>query len=167
MGESFSVERHLPSGAAEVFGACTDSDYLREKMAAFGGEGVATVVASGEATVVRLPRRLPTESVPGPFRRVVGDGRVVQVEHWIHDGGGYWADWHTEGQKLPGELKGSMSLRDEGLGCAYTVTGSISVKMAFVGGTAERLISDALGKLLDKELEFLEAWLRERRAGGS
>lgn len=166
MSQSFSVDRHLSFPPAHVFAACTDSDYLREKLAAFGGEGEATVGVSGDDTIVRLPRRLPTDSVPGAFRRVVGDGRVLQIERWRQRGDAYAADWHTEGQKLPGELSGSIALRDDGGGSVYTVTGSISVKMAFVGGTAERLVGDALGRLLDKELEFLDAWLQERRGSG-
>jgi photosystem II stability/assembly factor-like uncharacterized protein len=147
---------------AALFAVLTDPAYLAARSARFGGAGEPRVEHDGGRTVVRIPRALPLEAVPGALKRFVGDGTLVQVDEWtdVADEHAH-GTWTAEVGSVPLELDGTHEVRIDGHGgSVYTVTARVKVRVPVVGRAAEKSVDEHLATLVTRELAFADDWLR-------
>jgi hypothetical protein len=101
----------------------------------------------GMKVVVDMVR--PTEGIPGFAKKFVGDQiNIVQAERWsdMEDG---TVEVTIPGK--PGEMAGTLRLRESGGTTTETVAMEIKVNLPLVGGRIESLIADMLRKALKTE----------------
>lgn len=77
---SRTVTRTFPLPPRELVEGMTGDDYLAARTAHYQGKSPATVTRGDGVVLVRFPRRLPLDSLPGPLRSLAGSGELVQVE---------------------------------------------------------------------------------------
>jgi hypothetical protein len=106
--------------------------------------------------VVAVSRELPSGG-PGVLERFLPkDGRVVQTDDWDPAvDGGRSGRWRVEIPGVPASLGGTMRLEPLPAGSRYTIAGDVTVRVPLIGGKAERLIADLVGRLADKEAQLL------------
>jgi hypothetical protein len=139
----------------------TDEGFLRERSKRFGGRDEPSVTRSDGTIVVTVPRHLPVEAVPGPFRRFVGEGTLVQTDTWSHIADDRISGtWTTDVGKAPLALRGTHEIVATGTGSRYVVTADVKVKIPFGGGAAEKLVRERLAELVRNEQAFAAAWLQ-------
>ncbi len=153
-----TVERtygHPPRALVETL---LDEAFLTARGAALGGTAPPTVTREGEVVVVRFPRRLPLEGVPGPLRSFVGSGDVVQIDRWETIGDDRCAAVWTTESAMPGRVDGTYEIVATGGGSTYRVVATAKVSVPLIGG---RLAGDVEGhvlKLIEAELDFLAGY---------
>jgi hypothetical protein len=141
----------------------TDDQFLRERGRRFGGRGDPEVTRSDGTVVVRMPRQLPVDAVPGPLRRFVGDGALLQTDTWSQIADESIAGtWVADVGRAPLVLRGTHEITATGAGCRYAVTAEVKVKIPLGGGAAERLVRQHLEELVRNEQQFAESWLESR-----
>ena len=109
----------------------------------------ATVGPDGGGMKVVIDMVLPTTGLPGFAKKFVGDEiNLVQTERWsaIEDG---IVEVSIPGK--PGQMAGTMTIRESGGTTIETVDMEIRVSIPLVGGKIEGLISDLLLKALKAE----------------
>ncbi|MGH8869996.1 MAG: DUF2505 domain-containing protein [Actinomycetes bacterium] len=148
-----------------LFGVLTDPTFLAARGARFGGTTPPTVHEDGGNTVVRTPRALPLDVVPGPLRRFAGDGTLVQVDEWAAvTGADVHGVWTADVGSVPMDLEGTHEITPHEGGCRYVVTARVKVNVPVVGRAAQKTVDEHLGTLVRTELEFLAEWLRSGAA---
>jgi hypothetical protein len=104
-----------------------------------GGGGMQVVIDSVQAS----------QGIPGFARKFVGDEiQLVQTEQWTDMENGR-VDVVIPGK--PGQMTGTMTLRESGGTTTETVDMQIKVSIPLVGGKIESLIADLLRKALKAE----------------
>lgn len=158
------VEHTYPVPAAVLVELLADPDFLRARGERFGGVGSASVQRAGDTLTVRTPRQIPLEHVPGPARRFVGDGRVVQVDEWgpATAVGVVRGSWTVEADGLPAQVSGEHEISPDGAGCRYVVTGTVRVHLPVVGGPLARQLVGYLEELVAAEQQFAADWLADQ-----
>jgi hypothetical protein len=155
------VEHAYDVAPRALLDVLTDEGFLRERGRRYGGRGEPTVARSDGSIVVTVPRQLPVEAVPGPFRRFVGDGALVQTDTWSEIAEDRISgSWTTDVGKAPLLLRGTHEIVAAGSGCRYVVTAEVKVKIPLGGGAAEKLVRERLAELVRNEQDFAETWLR-------
>ena len=145
-----------------LFDLLTDETFLAARSERFGGSGPPTVDRREGTAVVTVPRRLPVDAVPAPFRGLVGSGDLVQTDAWTEMSEKRIAGaWTTDVGDAPMTLHGTHEITATSDGCRYVVTAHVRVKVRLIGGQAERMVSQRLAELVDKEQQFAEEWLRD------
>lgn len=110
-----------------------------------------TVGPDGGGMKVVVDQVQPAEGIPGFARKFVGDEiNLVQTERW--------SDMETGEVEVvipgkPGQMTGTMTLRESGGTTTETVDMEIKVGIPLVGGKIEALIADLLRKALRAENE--------------
>jgi hypothetical protein len=139
----------------------TDEQFLRERGARFGGRGEPQVDRPDGTIVVRVPRQLPVDAVPGPLRRFVGSGTLVQTDTWsqIADDR-VEGTWTADVGRSPMTLRGTHEITATESGCRYVVTAEVKVKIPLGGGAVEKLVRERLAELVRNEQEFVSTWLQ-------
>jgi hypothetical protein len=108
-----------------------------------------TVGQDGAGMKVVIDTVLPATGIPGFAKKFVGDEiNLVQTEKWsdIEDG---TVDVTIPGK--PGQMTGTMTIRESGGTTTETVDMEIRVSIPLVGGKIESLIADLLRKALKAE----------------
>ena len=108
-----------------------------------------TVGQAGAGMQVVIDMVLPANGIPGFAKKFVGDEiNLVQTEQWsdIENGA---VDVTIPGK--PGQMKGTMTIRESGGTTTETVDMEIRVSIPLVGGKIESLIADLLRKALRAE----------------
>jgi len=138
----------------------TDEQFLRERGTRYGGRGEAHVDRPDGTIVVRVPRQLPVDAVPGPLRQFVGSGTLVQTDTWsqIADDR-IVGTWTADVGRSPMTLRGTHEITATEGGCRYVVSADVKVKIPFVGGAVENLVGDRLAELVRNEQAFVSTWL--------
>ena len=157
------IEHHTtsPHSAEKVFGAMVDETYLRDRLAAVGGNDAALVTFSsaGERTSYQLRQGVPAEHLPSIAKSLLGGDLVIQrVENWAAGAG--TVEVTING--VPGRLEGAFTITGNGSGSKLTLTGEVKVSIPLMGGKLEKLIAEQVAVLLDKESEFTSEWLANR-----
>jgi hypothetical protein len=157
------IEHHTtsPHSAEKVFGALVDETYLRDRLAAIGGNDAELVsfATSGEKTSYQLKQGVPAEHLPSVAKSLLGGDLVIQrIENWAAGAGTVEV---TLGG-VPGRLDGSFTVTDNGSGSKLTLTGEVKVSIPLMGGKLEKMIAEQVAVLLDKESEFTSEWLANR-----
>jgi len=108
-----------------------------------------TVGPGGGGMKVVIDMVLPTTGIPGFAKKFVGDEiNLVQTEKWSEIEAGT-VDVAIPGK--PGQMTGTMTIREAGGTTTETVDMEIRVNIPLVGGKIESLIADLLRKALRAE----------------
>lgn len=155
------VERVYSGVAAlTLWEAMTDVDFLRARSTRFGGRGEPLVDRSGLQVVVTTPRQIPLDDVPGPLRRYVGSGALVQTDVWTDVATDHIrGDWSTDPGPMPASLTGTHEIAATPAGCRYLVTAVVKVHVPLIGGRLAGEVSRHVEQLVHSEQEFLAEWL--------
>lgn len=109
----------------------------------------ATVGPDGGGTRVVVDQVQPAQGIPGFAKKFVGDEiNLVQTEHWSGESDGT-VEVVIPGK--PGQMKGTITLREAGGTTTETVDMEVKVNIPLVGGKIEGLIADLLRKALRAE----------------
>ena len=157
------IEHHTtsPHSAEKVFGAMVDETYLRDRLAAVGGNDAELVTYStaGDRTSYQLRQGVPAEHLPSIAKSLLGGDLVIQrQENWAAGAGTVEVTLNG----VPGQLKGAFTITGNGSGSKTTLTGEVKVSIPLMGGKLEKLIAEQVAVLLDKESEFTSEWLANR-----
>ncbi|MEU0877873.1 DUF2505 domain-containing protein [Lentzea sp. NPDC005914] len=157
------IEHHTtsPHSAEKVFGAMVDETYLRDRLAAIGGNDaeLVTYSTSGDRTSYQLKQGVPAEHLPSIAKSLLGGDLVIQrVENWAAGAG--TVEVAIVG--VPGRLDGSFTITGNGAGSKTTLVGEVKVSIPLMGGKLEKLIAEQVVVLLNKESEFTSEWLANR-----
>jgi len=157
------IEHHTtsPHSAEKVFGAMVDETYLRDRLAAIGGNDaeLVTYSTSGDRTSYQLKQGVPAEHLPSIAKSLLGGDLVIQrVENWAAGAG--TVEVALVG--VPGRLDGSFTITGNGAGSKTTLVGEVKVSIPLMGGKLEKLIAEQVVVLLNKESEFTSEWLANR-----
>ncbi len=159
------VERSYDVAPEALLDVLTDKAFLAARSERFGGSAKPTVDDTGDHVVVRVPRQLPVESVPAPFRGMVGDGKIVQVDNWSEvSSDEVFGTWTTEVGDAPLDLSGRHEITATDGGCRYVMTAAVKVRVRFIGGQAEGMIRQRLSELITAEQDFAADWLAGERS---
>ncbi len=154
------VEHEYDVSPPALLDVLTDGGFLAARSARFGGKGDPSVDRVAGRIVVTVPRHLPVEAIPGPFRRFAGNGELIQTDVWSRIGDDRISGtWTTDTGDSPLRLAGTYEITATDGGCRYVVTAEVEVKIRFVGGQAEAIVGEQLATLVRKEQEFAQAWL--------
>jgi hypothetical protein len=146
-------------GPQELFAALLDPAFLRARSERYGGVGEPTVSRSGNAVQVQTTRQLPLEHVPAPFRRFVGDGRLVQLDSWSEPSAdGVEGHWSIDPGRAPVHLHGSHVISAVGGGARYVVNTDVRVTLP-LAGRLTRQVESYLEQLIGSEQRFLAEWV--------
>jgi hypothetical protein len=108
-----------------------------------------TVGPDGGGMKVVVDMVLPASGIPGFAKKFVGDEiNLVQTEKWSEIEAGT-VDVAIPGK--PGQMTGTMTIRESGGTTTETVDMEIRVSIPLVGGKIESLIADLLRKALKAE----------------
>lgn len=108
-----------------------------------------TIGPDGGGMKVVLDMVQPATGIPGFAKRFVGDEiNLVQTEHWSDIESGR-VEVVIPGK--PGQMSGTITLREAGGTTTETVDMEIKVNIPLVGGKIETLIADLLRKALRAE----------------
>lgn len=159
------IEHHTtsPHSAEAVFGAMVDETYLRDRLAAIGGNNAELVTYSsgGGKTSYQLKQGVPAEHLPSMAKSLLGGDLVIQrVESWTEAGCSGTVEVTLNG--VPGRLDGTFALTPNGSGSKLTLNGQVKVSIPLMGGKLEGVIAEQVIVLLDKESEFTSEWLANR-----
>lgn len=153
-----TLERSFPAPPRALVETLISEAYLAARSAALGGTGTPALTYDGDVAVVRFPRRLPLDDVPGPLRALAGSGELVQVERWetVADDR-CTAVWHTE-SALPGKVDGTYEVVAAGSGSTYRVVATAKVSVPLVGGRLSGEVEGHVARLIEAEFDFLATW---------
>jgi len=108
-----------------------------------------TVEPKAAGMGIVIDQVMPAEGIPGFARKFVGDEiNLVQTEQWSDIETGT-VDVVIPGK--PGQMRGTIRLRESGGTTTETVEMEIKVNIPLVGGKIESLIADLLRKALKAE----------------
>lgn len=150
------VSRQLAYDApvGEVSAMLHDPAFREEVLAA---QDVLRGTVRVEGPVVRVEQVRSADGLPSYARKIVGDEiEIVQEETWTAPGA---ADVHLTIPGKPGEMRGTLTLTEQGGGTLESVELTVKVNIPLVGGKIEGLIADLVGRALDKEHQTGRAWL--------
>lgn len=158
--------------AARIHGALIDIDYLKERLAEFGGSNTELVEHSStdEETHFQIRQGVRAEQLPAVVRTVVGGDLVLdRSESWRYqEPGRYTGEVAAAIPRVPGSITGSMWLSDlepstdaegEVRGSEFVVQGSVGISVPFVAGRVEALAAERIQQLLAEEAQFTDDWL--------
>jgi hypothetical protein len=144
--ETFSY----PAGVEEVFALISDDAFRTKTAEDTKARDVSTKVEKdGNDTVVTLVRTQPATSskVPDFVKKLIGDTVTIkQVERWAAPGadGNRTATVTMKVAGKPAGFKGKATLKADGKGAEFVVSGDVKVDVPFVGKKVEPLIAKAI-----------------------
>ena len=162
MSTKLSYDLTYDAPLSAVSEMLTDPAFREEVCEAQGAfRRTATVVPEGGATTVVIDQVQRSEGIPGFARKFVGDEiNLIQTEQWSDADGvltGGTVDVVIPGK--PGQMRGTITLRESGGTTTETVEMQIKVGIPLVGGKIESLVADLLRKALKSENAVGRAYL--------
>ena len=146
----------------EVFAIVTDATFREqacEKTKALSYD--VKVSTTGDDTVVRVERKMPSNDVPDIARKFVGETlTVVQTETWhaAKPDGSRDADVSGEIVNTPVTLKGTASITGGGGQAVQAIDLDVKVAVPLIGKKMEPFVVDAIRSGLQKEHELGREW---------
>jgi hypothetical protein len=102
-----------------------------------------------------------TDRIPSVAKKFVGDEiRFQQHESWADPSG---ADVRVTIPGKPGDMKGTMALRQVGDGVDQVVAMEVTVGIPFVGGKIEEMVAGFVGRVFDAQHTVGVTWLEGGR----
>ncbi|MEU7142473.1 DUF2505 domain-containing protein [Nocardia sp. NPDC046473] len=144
--------------AAAVRAAFANDQYWKDRVAEVGGPNARldSVDVNGNQIRVQLVQAIAAELLPAAITAVrPGDLIIPRVETWDGDAATFQAT--VEG--APAEVRGTITLREDGAGSTTAANGTIEVKIPLFGGKIESAIAEHLTEVLKNEEEFTNSWL--------
>jgi len=143
---------------AEVFAMLGDPGF-REQVCEAQHVSECTVEIDGvdDTMTVTVDQRRPSDGIPSFAKKFVGDTiHIAQREEWRSSTDAV-LDVTIPGK--PGHMKGTVTLRPDGVGTVETVTGELKVHIPIVGGKIEGLVIELFEHALEAEQRIGKAWL--------
>ncbi len=146
--------------AAAVYSMITDPGYQQQRSQAGSPiRAESSVTPTGDGATISVFRQMAIDP-PGFIKSFVGDSIGIQeTQTWTTP---TRATLLVQILKQPGDVKGTLQLRESGSSTVVTVEAEISVRAPLIGGKVEGYVAGILDRLLDKDDEIGQAWL----AGG-
>ncbi|MGX1771164.1 DUF2505 domain-containing protein [Nocardia brasiliensis] len=144
--------------AAAVRAAFANDQYWKDRVAEVGGPNARldSVTVDGDQIRIHLVQAIAAELLPAAITAVrPGDLIIPRVETWTGDNATFQAT--VEG--APAEVRGTITLTDDGAGSTTAANGTIEVKIPLFGGKIENAIAEHLTEVLKNEEEFTNTWL--------
>ncbi|AFU05746.1 DUF2505 domain-containing protein [Nocardia brasiliensis] len=144
--------------AAAVRAAFANDQYWKDRVAEVGGPNARldSVTVDGDQIRIHLVQAIAAELLPAAITAVrPGDLIIPRVETWTGDNATFQAT--VEG--APAEVRGTITLVDDGAGSTAAANGTIEVKIPLFGGKIENAIAEHLTEVLKNEEEFTNTWL--------
>ncbi|MBF6131186.1 DUF2505 domain-containing protein [Nocardia brasiliensis] len=144
--------------AAAVRAAFANDQYWKDRVAEVGGPNARldSVTVDGDQIRIHLVQAIAAELLPAAITAVrPGDLIIPRVETWTGDNATFQAT--VEG--APAEVRGTITLTDDGAGSTAAANGTIEVKIPLFGGKIENAIAEHLTEVLKNEEEFTNTWL--------
>jgi hypothetical protein len=150
MATRLSYDLTYHAGLTEVGEMLMDPAFREEVCDAQGAiRRTGTVTPEGGGMKVVIDQAMKAEGLPGFARKFIGDEiNLVQSEQWSDIETGT-VDVVIPGK--PGQMRGTIRLRESGGTTTETVEMEIKVSIPLVGGKIESLIADLLRKALKVE----------------
>ena len=119
-----------------------------------------TVNRDGETFSATIDQSHGTDRLPGFAKKIVGGHiNIVQNESWTD---GHHGDITVTVPGKPGQMTGTAVLVQDADGVTEKVDMAVTVNLPLIGGKAEGLIADMLGKALRAEHTVGRDWLAKR-----
>lgn len=154
------------AGPADVFAIISDPSFREAACKATHAVTFdVSVTESGDDTVVRVERELPTDKIPDFAKKFVGATiTVVQTETWhpADASGGRQADVRGEIKGTPASFSGTASLTPDGSGTVQSADLDVKVAVPLIGKKVEPYIAQAIEASLVKEQELGQTWHESR-----
>jgi hypothetical protein len=116
------------------------------------------ITPAGDGMEVRLEQAHGTDRIPSFAQRLVGhEIRFVQQESWASPSS---AEIHVSIPGKPGDMAGTMTLRQSGDDVVQQVDLTVKVSIPLVGGKVEDLVAGFLGRAFEAENKVGVKWLR-------
>jgi hypothetical protein len=146
--------------AAAVYAMITDPAYQDQRAQAGNPtRAEASVSNTADGATISVFRQLAIDP-PGFVKNFVGNSIGIQeTQTWTSP---TTANLLVEILKQPGQVRGTLRLRESGTSTEVVVDAEIAVKVPLVGGKVEGYVADILDRLLTKDEEIGRTWL----AGG-
>ncbi|MEV6277558.1 DUF2505 domain-containing protein [Nocardia sp. NPDC051832] len=144
--------------AAAVRAALADEQYWKDRIAEVGGDNAKlnSFSANGDQVRVDMVQAIAAELLPPAITAVrPGDLIIPRVESWTGD----TATFEATVEGAPAQVRGTVTLSEDGAGSTATVQGQIEVKIPLFGGKIEKAIQEHLTELLQSEEEFTNTWI--------
>ncbi|MFE9578910.1 DUF2505 domain-containing protein [Nocardia sp. NPDC006044] len=144
--------------AAAVRAAFANDQYWKDRVAEVGGPNARldSVQVAGDQIRVQLVQAIAAELLPAAITAVrPGDLIIPRVETWNGDS----ATFQATVDGAPAEVRGTITLTDDGAGSTAAANGTIEVKIPLFGGKIESAIAEHLTEVLKNEEEFTNTWL--------
>lgn len=145
--------------AAEVAAMLGDPDFRREVCRAQHAESVEVEVDTTHSAGrrVRVDQSQQTRGLPSYAARIVGDRiRIVREETWTS---AEHAELTLAIPGKPGDIAGTVDLRESGGGTTQTVDLRATVSIPLVGGKVEALVASLLASYFRAENEVGRSYL--------
>jgi hypothetical protein len=148
-----------PAGVKDVFALMSDDAFRTKAAEDSNGRDVSTTVEKdGDETVVTLVRTQPATSsaVPDFVKKLIGDTVTIkQVERWKAPDadGNRTATVTMKVAGKPAGFNGKATLKADGKGAEFVVSGDVKVDVPFVGRKVEPLIAKAVGASLRRDVK--------------
>ena len=158
-----TTREEFESAPEAVFAVVSDQEFQRAKCAATStGRFTVTVSMSGDRTLVRSERHLPSDGLPDVARSFVGpELTVVELQDW----GPADADGTRRGRVglhvkgAPLTLKGEVMLAPGGRGSLETLDGHLRANVPFISGRIEEAAAQPILAAIGIEAETLREFL--------
>ena len=143
-----------PAGVEDVFALMSDDAFRTKAAEDSKARDVSTTVEKdGDDTVVTLVRTQPATSskVPDFVKKLIGEAVTIkQVERWNAPDadGNRTATVTMKVAGKPAGFKGRATLKADGKGAEFVVSGDVKVDVPFVGKRVEPLIAKAVAASL-------------------
>jgi hypothetical protein len=119
-----------------------------------------TVNRDGETFTATIDQSHGTDRLPGFAKKIVGGHiNIVQSESWTD---GHQGEITVTVPGRPGEMTGTATLVQDDGGVTEKVDMTVTVRLPLIGGKAEDLIANMLGKALRAEHTVGRDWLAKR-----
>lgn len=146
-----------------VFAVIVDPRFQDAKCVATGALSHSVDVAEdGPRVVVTTERQLPADGLPDFLRPYVKDGiRIRERLSWAPptSNGERVADLAIEFLGQPMTLRGTRTLRPDGVGSAEVVTAELTAKLPLLGGMIEKAAAPVVLDAVRVEEKLAREWL--------
>jgi len=145
---------------ADVYAMLGTTEF-REAVCEYTGfpRRTVTIEPAGDGMTVRIDQFRPADEIPSFARKFIGaEINIVQAETWSSPTG---ADLTVTIPGKPGEMAGTITLREDDGGTTEHVEVGITVKIPLLSGKLEDLIATMLLKALKAENAVGRKWLTE------
>jgi Protein of unknown function (DUF2505) len=116
------------------------------------------ITPDGSGADVRIEQAHGTDRIPSVAQKLVGDEiRFQQHESWATSSN---ADVEVLIPGKPGEMHGTLALRQDGADVRQVVEMEVKVSIPLVGGKLEDMIAGFVGRVFDAQHHVGVKWLR-------